>query len=148
MRCFSVIAVEKLHGDEGLAIFFANVVNGADVGMIQRGRRLRLALKTSQRLRIASDFVWQEFEGDKPVQARVFGLVHNAHATTAQLLDDAVVRDGLADHIGPSIVGPSIVWPSTEDAGLLSRFILRMVASTRQRMRGGIGDGGIRESIL
>jgi hypothetical protein len=63
------------------------------------------------------------------------------------------VRNGLADHIGPSIVGPSIVgpsivWPSTEDAGLLSRFILRMVASTRQRMRGGIGDGGIRESIL
>jgi hypothetical protein len=47
------------------------------------------------------------------------------------------VRNGLADHIGLSIVGPSIVWPSTEDAGLLSRFILRMVASTRQRMRGG-----------
>jgi hypothetical protein len=29
------LAVEKFHGDEGLAGFFADVVNRADVGMIQ-----------------------------------------------------------------------------------------------------------------
>jgi hypothetical protein len=32
------------------------------------------------------------------MQSRVFGLVDHAHAATTKLLDDAVVRDGLADH--------------------------------------------------
>jgi len=36
-------AVEKLHGDEKAASFFANVVNGADIGMVERGRRTRFA---------------------------------------------------------------------------------------------------------
>ena len=43
-------------------------------------------------------FVGQEFEGDKAMEPGVLGLVHHPHATTAQLLDDAIVRDGLADH--------------------------------------------------
>ena len=32
------------------------------------------------------------------MQPRVLGLVHHAHAATAQLLDDAVVRNDLIDH--------------------------------------------------
>jgi hypothetical protein len=31
-------------------------------------------------------------------QRFVLGLIDNAHAATAELLDDAVVRDGLSDH--------------------------------------------------
>ncbi len=31
-------------------------------------------------------------------QLGVFGLVHHAHAAATQLLDDAVVQDGLANH--------------------------------------------------
>ena len=61
--------VKKFHGDERLAILLANIVNGADVGMIQRGSRLGLALKTSQGLRIAGNLVRQEFQGDEAVQA-------------------------------------------------------------------------------
>ena len=37
------------------------------------------------------------------MEAGVLGLVHHAHAA-AQLLDDAVVRDGLADHWRESYV--------------------------------------------
>ena len=33
------------------------------------------------------------------MQTRVLGLVDNAHSSAAQLLDDAVVRDSLADHL-------------------------------------------------
>src|SRR5437667_345235 len=40
----------------------------------------------------------QELKGDKAVQPRVFGLVDNTHAAATELLDDAVVRDGLANH--------------------------------------------------
>ena len=92
-------AVQKLHGDEGLAVLLADVVNRADVGMVQRGRGLRFALKTVERLRIARDIFGQEFQRDEAVQARVLGLVDDAHAAAAELFDDAVVRDGLADPI-------------------------------------------------
>ena len=43
-------AIEVLHGDESLAIFLANIVNGADVGMVQGGGRLGFAPKALQRL--------------------------------------------------------------------------------------------------
>ena len=41
-------AVQKLHGDERLAVLLADVVDRADVGMVQRGGGLRLALEAAQ----------------------------------------------------------------------------------------------------
>jgi len=32
------------------------------------------------------------------MQPRVLGFIHHTHPAAAQLLDDAVMRDGLADH--------------------------------------------------
>jgi hypothetical protein len=40
-----------------LAILLANVVYGADVGVIQRGRGLGFALKTGECLRVAGNFL-------------------------------------------------------------------------------------------
>src|SRR5262245_35644545 len=40
----------------------------------------------------------KEFERNGTLQARIFRLVHHAHPATTQLLQDAVVRDRLADH--------------------------------------------------
>ena len=48
-----------------------------------------------------ADFVLRDFHfesgetGYKTVKARVFGFVHHAHATAAQLFDDAIVRNVL-----------------------------------------------------
>ena len=92
-------AVQILHGDEGLAIFLADVVNGADVGMVQRGSGLGLAAETLQSLAVLGDVFREEFQGDEAIEAGVFGLVNDTHAATTQLFDDAVVRDGLADHL-------------------------------------------------
>jgi len=39
----------------------------------------------------------QELQGHEAPKSGVLGLVNDTHPTTAQLLDDAVVRDGLAD---------------------------------------------------
>jgi hypothetical protein len=47
---------------------------------------------------VRRQIVRQEFQGYKSAELGVLGLVHNAHAAATQLLDDAVVRDGLADH--------------------------------------------------
>jgi len=43
-------------------------VDSANVRVVQGGSRLRLALKASQGLRVVSDVVWQEFQGDKTMQ--------------------------------------------------------------------------------
>ena len=99
------LAIEKLHGDEGLAVFLADVVNGANVGVVQGGCGLGFALKAGERLRIAGYFIGKEFQGDEAMQARVFGFVNHAHAAAAEFLDDAIVGDGLADHFWSIILG-------------------------------------------
>ncbi len=92
-------AFEELHGDEALAVVLADFVDGADVGMVQRGGRARFAAETLQGLRVLGYIVGQEFQSDEAAEARVLGLVDDAHPAAAELLDDAVVRDGLADHV-------------------------------------------------
>jgi len=50
-------------------------------------------------LRVPCHFVGQELESDEAVQARILRFVNDAHATATKLFNDAVVRDGLADHV-------------------------------------------------
>jgi hypothetical protein len=49
-------------------------------------------------LRIFSNIIRQELEGDEAMQPGILGLVDHAHAAAAEFLDNAIVRDGLADH--------------------------------------------------
>ena len=77
---------------------FADFIYGADVGMVQSGGGTCFAAKAFQCLRILGHFVGQEFQGDEAAKLGVLGLVDHTHPAAAELLDDAVVRDGLADH--------------------------------------------------
>jgi hypothetical protein len=45
--------------------------------------------------RMVQMFGWFSAEA---AQFRVFGFIDDTHASSAQLLDDAIARDGLADH--------------------------------------------------
>src|ERR1700683_686789 len=69
---------------------------------------------------ISGNFVWQELQGHKMLQADVFGLVDASHTPAADLLGHAVMREGLANHSG--------------DVSLSGRFILRTRAFASQRM--------------
>ncbi len=91
-------AFQIFHGDKGFSILLADIVNRADVGMVQGGSSLRFALETAQCQRIARNFIGKKFENDEAVQPSIFGLIDHPHAAAAKFLDDAVVRDGLADH--------------------------------------------------
>ncbi len=91
---------EKLHRDKGVAILVANIVDGADVGMIESGGGLRLPSKSRQRLCISGHLVRQKLECDETVQPRVFGFVNHAHAAAAQFFQNPVVRYCLTDHLG------------------------------------------------
>src|SRR5438445_9251391 len=96
LQCY---AVQKLHGYKSMPILLANVVDRAYIRVIQCGRGLGFALKTGECLRVTGNFLWQELEGDEAMQPRVFGLIDDAHAPAAEFLDDAVVRNGLADEL-------------------------------------------------
>ena len=72
------------------------LINCADIGMVQGGGGLGFALEAAQSLRIAGNF-GQKLQRNETVQPSVLGLVHNTHPAAAELLDDAVVRDGLTD---------------------------------------------------
>ena len=109
-------AVEEFHGDEGPTVLLSDLVDGADVGMVQGRGRLGFALETGQRLGIFGHLIGKKFEGHEAVQGCVFGFVNDAHSAAAQLFYDEVMRDGLADHLGQVI---------RLEARLYSRFILR-----------------------
>ena len=106
-------AIQKLHGDEGLPVLLANVVNGADVGMIQSRGRLGFALKARQSLRILGDIVGKELQRDEAMQPRVFRLIDDTHATAAQLLNDLIMGDGFTDHSFPARRSTRMVVGST-----------------------------------
>ena len=104
-------ALQIFHGDESFPVLLADVVDGADIGMVQGGSRLGFALEAAEGLRIFGDVIGQKLQRDEAVQSGVFSFVDHAHPATAEFLNDAVVGDGLADHLG--------------DAWLSGRFILR-----------------------
>ena len=91
-------AVQVLHHDERLAFVFANLMDGADVGMVQGGSRARFAAETLERLRVLGDVGGEEFEGHEAAQFGVFGLIDDTHPASAEFLENTVVRNGLADH--------------------------------------------------
>ena len=83
-----------------------NLVDGADIWMIQRGRSLRFALEAGERLLLLATSSGRNFKGHKAMQLHVLGLVHHTHPTAAWLAGDPVVRDGLTDHADRSMARP------------------------------------------
>ena len=69
--------------------------------MVEGGGGARFALEALERLAIARKLLGQKLQRHAAAQARVFGFVDHTHTAAPELLDDAIVRDGLADH-GPS----------------------------------------------
>jgi len=80
-----------------MAVLLADLMNRADVGMIESRSGAGFATKAFKGLRVASDIVGQELEGHEAAEFRVFCFVDDAHAAATELLQNAVVRDGLAD---------------------------------------------------
>jgi hypothetical protein len=99
------LPIHELHGNELLAVLFANVVNRADIRMIQRRGSLRLAAKAFERDRVLGRFRREKLESDQTLQARVFRLIDDTHPAASERFEDAVVRDGLANHCLETALG-------------------------------------------
>ena len=92
--------LQQLHHDEMTAIHFTDVVDGANIRVIESRGRTRFSLKPFQRLRVFLHSLWQEFQRDTPAKARVLRLIDDAHAARAQLVRDLVMEKKLAYHRG------------------------------------------------
>ena len=92
------LPLQKLHHDKRFPVLFSGVIDRADIGVIQCRRGLRLALEPGKSLRIACYTLSQKLERDETVETSILSLVDDAHPAATKLLDDTVMRDGLADH--------------------------------------------------
>ena len=94
LQCLSF---QQFHGDELPAVGFVNLVNRADVGMVQGACRARLALESFERLRIARQLVRKKFQRHVAAKLGVFGFVNDTHTTAAEFLQNPIVGNGFAD---------------------------------------------------
>ena len=90
---------QKFHRDESLAVLFTNVIDGADVGMVQGRCCFGLASKPLQCLAVLGDGFRQKLKGHEAVKPGVFRLIDHTHPATAELFDNPVVRYGSANQI-------------------------------------------------
>jgi hypothetical protein len=93
--------LQQLHGDEVPAVGFVDVVNGANIGVVQRRGGARLALEAFERVLIARKLFRQELQRHLPAELQIFGLVNDTHPPAPELFENAIMRDGFASHGGP-----------------------------------------------
>ena len=62
------LPLQQFHGDEGSPIGFVNLVNRADVRVVQRGCGFGFPLKSAQGLRVVSKMVGKKLQRDVPTQ--------------------------------------------------------------------------------
>ena len=90
-QVFQRRAVEELHHEESLSPVLADVVDRADVRMIQRRCRLGLAPEALESLSVLRQILRQKLERDEAPQPGVLSLVDDTHPPAAELLDDPVM---------------------------------------------------------
>ncbi len=93
-------AFHVFHDDEDAAVVFLDVVDGADVRMVEGGGGASFSLEALEGLWILGDVVGKKFQGYETAEFGVFGFVNDTHSAAAEFFDDAVIGDGLADEGG------------------------------------------------
>jgi hypothetical protein len=92
------LPLEKLHDNKTLAIVLVDVIDGADVRVIQGRGRSRFALKSLNGWMILGKLLGKKFQAHVAAETDVLGFVHDPHSAAAQLFQNAVVGDGTPDH--------------------------------------------------
>ena len=88
--------VERHRQKQAAVRRLVDLVDGADVRMIERGSRLRLDDQPLLRVGVVAERRCQHLERHRPLQSRVFGLIDLAHAAGANERRNAVARQGIA----------------------------------------------------
>ncbi len=94
------LALEQLHHDEGLALVLIDLVDRADVRMVQGCRGAGFPKKAAKRGLVARRLGRKELDCYGAIELRVFSPIDDPHAAVAELLQDAVVGNGFVDQVG------------------------------------------------
>jgi hypothetical protein len=96
---FERLPLQELHDDERAAFVFADVVDRADSRMIEGRRGSGFSLEALQARLAFRHRLRQKLDSDVTSEACVFGLVDHAHSSSADFLEDLVVRNRRSDHV-------------------------------------------------
>ena len=91
-------AFEEGHRQEGLSVDLVDLVDGADIRVIERRGGLGFAEKTLAMLGVFDDVGAKKLQRDRAPELQVLGLVDDAHSAFTELFGDAVMRNGFTDH--------------------------------------------------
>src|ERR1700745_563095 len=83
--------VQKFYDDERLVAVFADLVDGADVGMVQSGSRTSFTSETFQCVRVSRKVFGQELQGDEAAELGVLGLVDHTHPAFGEKTHDSIM---------------------------------------------------------
>ena len=93
------LSFQKLHRDERDILESINLVDGADVRMVQCRSGASLTLKSLNRLRISGESLRKKLQSYKTSQLCVLCLVDHTHTAAPKLFQHAVMRDGSTDQL-------------------------------------------------
>ena len=94
---------QMLQHEEVDAVLVADVEQGADVRMIQRRDRARLAFEALAQLRVGRERGGENLDRDRPIEPRVAGLVDLAHAACPEGGEDLVRAEAGAGGQGQTL---------------------------------------------
>ena len=86
-------AFEQLGHDERRTLMGADVVDGQDIGVIQRRGRARFLLESLKARLVRGHFTRQDFDRDIPPEPAVVGAVDLTHAARAYFGADLILAD-------------------------------------------------------
>ena len=86
-------ALDELHDVIRHAVLLADAEDRDDVGVVQLGGGLRLALEPPLGLGVEQHVLGQHLERDVTAQRHLLGLVDDAHAPLADLAEDAKIAE-------------------------------------------------------
>ena len=103
--CGQRLALEMRHDQIMRAIDAADIVDAADVGMIQGRDGASLALEAGTQIGIASNLTRQDLDGNRSIEACVAGSVNLAHAAGPEGGDNLIRAEAGAGSEGQTAAG-------------------------------------------
>ncbi len=94
-------ALDELHDTEQALFGFEQLVDVADVRMVERGGRQCLGPEPVLGLLVGRLALANRLDGDRAFELLVVGLVDDAHAAGANGREDLVVSDHACEHWRP-----------------------------------------------
>ena len=83
-------ALDQLHDEATVAVRLCQAVNVRDIGVVERGQNLGLALEAGQPVLIGCHGGRQDLQGHLTLQLGVAGPIDLAHTARAEMADDLV----------------------------------------------------------